>query len=77
MSFKAPKVKQTPLDPVVPLPDMNDAGIRKTKADALSALLKQRGRSSTILKMRGAGGGMSGGMSDPMAPRIKAMVGRG
>jgi hypothetical protein len=37
---------------VVPMPDMNDAAVRKRQADELNSLLKRRGRSSTLLSGR-------------------------
>lgn len=72
--MKAPKVKQPKVEPVVPLPDMTDAAIRKSRADALAGLLKNRGRSSTIFNHKG-GAGM---ISDQGGSRtIKATVQRG
>lgn len=35
-----------------PLPDMQDASIRKQQADALQSLLRRRGRSRTLLSGR-------------------------
>lgn len=37
---------------VTPLPDMNDAAIRKRQADELKSLMKRRGRSKTLLSGR-------------------------
>lgn len=72
--MKAPKVKQPTVEPVVPLPDMTDAVIRKQRADALAGLLKNRGRSSTIFSQKGG----AGQISDQGGSRtIKATVQRG
>lgn len=75
--MKGPKMPaQQAATPLVALPDLNDANIRKAKADALSALLKNRGRSSTIFKHTGGSGQLSDQVGST-APRIKALVGRG
>lgn len=72
--MKTPKPRASNVEPVVPLPDMTDATIRKSKADALAALLKNRGRSSTIFNHRGG----AGQISDQGGSRtIKAAVTRG
>lgn len=72
--MKAPKIKKTTVEPVVPLPDMADAAVRKARADQLAGLLKHRGRSSTIFKHKGGAGQLSD-QSD--APKIRAQVLRG
>ena len=58
--MRTPKVKKPSAAELkaaqpVPLPDYNDAAVRKARADALKSLMSRRGRSSTILAMRSSG----------------------
>lgn len=53
---------------VTPLPDPTDIAVRKRQADELKALLKRRGRSSTLLS------GRAGDMS--ATPMKRATIGR-